>query len=217
MKKILFSFILLFAFTIPVFAADNKLYLTENNNKIYYNENLFDSRKFMYHINMIPGGKYLDELLIENAAGFPMKLYLKIKEKEQSEAAEELLDNIYMKIYLNDNKIYDGKVKGLDYKSEGINLQDSVLLKEISNNEQIKINVELTLSPEYSNADYNDYSYLDWVFIAEFDTQIIEVVPAPITGRDYNYVPIIIASIGLCTVTFIFVILIKKRRKEQNR
>ena len=234
MKKIIFGLILLFAFAIPVFALDNKLYLTESDNKIYYDTSLFDSTKFMYHIDMVPGGNYTDELVIENAAGFPLTVYLKVKDQEQSAAAEELLDNISMKVYLNDSMIYDGKVKGLDYNLNGINLQDSVLLKKMSNKEQAKISVELSLSEEYSNKEFNDFSYLNWVFIAEFDkqftpdpeptpepepqpeTHVVEIVPAPITGLDYNYVPVVIASIGVCTVACILIIFIKKRKNENK-
>ena len=231
MKKIIFGLILLFAFTIPVFALDNKLYLTESENKIYYDTSLFDSTKFMYHTDMVPGGTYIDELTIENAAGFPLTIYLKVKETDQNTQAEELLDSIFMKVYLNDSIIYNGRVRGLDYNLDGINLQNSVLLKQMNNNEQAKIKVELKLSEDYSNKEFNDYSYLNWVFIAEFDKQtpepdpeptpepekeVIEIVPAPITGLDYNYVPIVIASIGVCTVACILIIFIKKKKKENK-
>ena len=144
-----------------------------------------------------------------------------------------------MKVYLNNNLIYDGKVKGLDYKSNGINLQDSILLKEFSPKEKSKINVELTLSKEYDNINYHNYTYLKWKFIAQFDKEnnekptnppkeeepiippqeepkekpvIVEVVPAPSTGINKNYIPIIASSIGLCAVGCIIIVLAKKRK-----
>ena len=134
-----------------------------------------------------------------------------------------------MKVFLDDNIIYDGKVKGLDYNSNGVNLQDSVLLKKFKDKESIKIRVELNLSKEYSNKEFNDYSYIDWKFIAQFDKSkveaadvtkpddvVVEVVPAPSTGINKDYIPIIIASFGLCILGCIVIILAKKKKDENK-
>lgn len=220
MKKVIFALVLFMISLSVVSAADNKLYLTEKDNKIYYDTNLYDENQFMRHIDMVPGGSYLDELVIENGAPFDLTLYLKIIEEQQNEQADELLDNIFMKVYLDNNLIYDGKVKGLDYKLQGVNLQDSILLKKFNTGDKAKIKVELYLSKEYSNKSYNDYSHLKWRFIAQFDKSkvkdadvVVEVVPAPITGINKNYIPIIISSIGLCTLGCIIIILLKKKKK----
>ena len=216
----------------------NKLKLTREDNKIYYDTTLFNPDEFMHHTDMVPGGNYVDELIIKNATKTKLTLYLKIDEPSQNALSDELLNNIFMKVYLNNSLIYNGKVKGLDYNLSGINLQDSVLLKEFAKNEAAKIRVELQLSPDYDNKDYNDYSYLNWKFIAQFDVDndptpnpqpktvteyevddeivLVEIVPAPITGLDYNYVPIVIASIGVCTVACILIIFIKKKKKENK-
>ncbi|MBQ9318300.1 MAG: hypothetical protein IJR82_01535 [Bacilli bacterium] len=218
MKKILCIFVLMLLMMQPVLAVDNKLYLTEKDNKIYYDEDLFNKDEFMHHLDMIPGGKYQDDLIIENGAKIPLKLYLQVKEEEQNDDAEELLDSIYMKVTLNDTVIYDGKVKGLDYNANGVNLQDSVFLKEFSVDESAKIHVDLYLDSAYSNKEFTDYSYLNWVFIAQFDKndnpEVIEVVPAPITGINKNYVPIVIASVGLCIVGCIIIILAKRKKSN---
>ena len=218
MKKILCIFVLMLLMMQPVLAVDNKLYLTEKDNKIYYDDDLFNKDEFMHHLDMIPGGKYQDDLIIENGAKIPLKLYLQVKEEEQNDDAEELLDSIYMKVTLNDTVIYDGKVKGLDYNANGVNLQDSVFLKEFSVDESAKIHVDLYLDSAYSNKEFTDYSYLNWVFIAQFDKndnpEVIEVVPAPITGINKNYVPIVIASVGLCIVGCIIIILAKRKKSN---
>lgn len=219
MKKRIFVFILMLLMIQPVLAVDNKLYLTEKDNKIYYDKDLFKKEDFMHHLDMVPGGKYQDDLVIENGTKIPLKLYLQVKEEEQSVDAEELLDSIYMKVTLNNNVIYDGKVKGLDYNANGINLQDSIFLKEFSVDESAKIHVDLYLDSAYSNKEFTDYSYLDWVFIAQFDKtdkpEVVEVVPAPITGINKNYIPVIIISTGLCIVGCIIIVLAKKKKSNE--
>lgn len=221
MKKVLFALVLILLSVSVVSASDNKLYLTENDNKIYYDKSLYDENLFMNHLDMVPGSSYTDELLIENATGLDLTLYLQVLEENQSIDANELLDNISMKIYLDDKLIYDGKVKGLDYKLQGVNLQDSVLLKQFNKNDKSKIRVELNLSKDYSNKNNDDYSYLKWKFIAQFDKSkvdadtVVEVVPAPSTGINKNYIPIIIASIGLCTVGCIIIIIAKKKKENK--
>lgn len=215
MRKRLFVLILMLLMIKPVMAIDNKLFLTEKDNKIYYDEELFKKEDFMHHLDMVPGGKYQDDLVIENGAKIPLKIYLQVKEDEQSSDAEELLDSIFMKVTLNDNVIYDGKVKGLDYNSNGVNLQDSVYLKDFAVGESAKIHVDLYLDSAYANKEFNDYTYLNWLFIAQFDTSITEVVPAPITGINQNYIPIIIISTGLCIVGCIIIVLAKKKKSNE--
>lgn len=228
MKKIILVIVVFMCGIFPVFASDNKLFLTMKDNKIYYDQDLYNKDLFMTHVDMLPGQSFTDELKIQNGTGIPLTLYLKVKEKEQSIEANELLDNILMKIYFNNQVIYDGKVKGLDYKSNGVNLQDAVLLKNFEINESADIKVELKLSSEYSNKDFNDYSYLDWVFYAQFEPTenkpeepkeevVVEVVEAPKTGLNYNYVPVVISSVGLCIVGCIIILLAKKKKEEENK
>lgn len=218
MKKLLFGIILMLVIISPVCAANNKLYLTEKDNKIYYDDELYHKEEFMEHLDMVPGGKYQDDLVIENGTKLPLTLYLKVNEKEQSKAANELLDNIYMKVSLNNQLIYDGKVKGLDYNANGVNLQDSVLLKTFAIDETANIHVDLYLDSAYSNKDFSDSSNLDWVFIAQFDKEdatVVEVVPAPITGVNKNYMPIIIISVGLCILGCLIIILASKKKSNK--
>lgn len=226
MKKVLFGIMLMLIMISPVCAIENKLYLTEKDNKIYYDDELYHKEEFMEHLDMVPGGRYQDDLIIENGTKIPLTLYLKVKEIEQSDAANALLDSIYMKVTLNNDIIYNGKVKGLDYNADGVNLQDSVLLKTFAIDETANIHVDLYLDPAYSNKEYSDLSYLDWVFIAQFDKEepkeeepsepvVVEVIPAPITGINKNYMPVIITSVGLCILGCLIIILAKKKKENK--
>lgn len=228
MKKIIFIVILFFLLWTSVLAFDNKLSLTEIDNKIYYDKDLYNEDTFINHLDMIPGSNYTDELVVENNTSKNLKLYLKVEEEVQGSAVNDLLDSIFMKVYLDDSLIYDGKVKGLDYKLNGVNLQNAILLKKFLKNEKSKIKVQLYLSKDYDNKNINDYSYLVWKFFAEYANDdindeknddindedsgkqvIVEVVPLPSTGK--NIIPVVIASIGISIIGCVIVILAKKR------
>ena len=52
----------------------------------------------MKHIDMTPGENFTDELYIENGTNTKYTLYFKVVPREQSAEANELLDNILMRI-----------------------------------------------------------------------------------------------------------------------
>lgn len=183
MKKIIL-FISLIALTIiPVYAKENKLYFTEKDNRIYYDSILLDEDLFMKHIEMVPGDSYIDELIIENGTNTKYTLYFKVLPREQSAAANELLENIIMKIKLDETIVYEGKATGLDYNSQGVDLQKAILLGEFTPSKSSKMVVETKLSEMYSNVNLNELSYIDWSFYAEYDgsNQPTEIVPSPYT------------------------------------
>ena len=83
MKKIVL-FISFFVFSIlSVQAKENKLYFTEENDRLYYESKLIDEDVFMKHIDMTPGENFTDELLIENGTNTKYTLYFKIVPREQ--------------------------------------------------------------------------------------------------------------------------------------
>ena len=106
MKKFVL-FISLFALSVlSVQAKENKLYFTEENNRLYYESKLIDEDIFMKHIDMTPGESFTDELLIENGTNTKYTLYFKVVPREQSAEADELLENIIMKIKLDEEMQY---------------------------------------------------------------------------------------------------------------
>ena len=59
-------------------AYENKLYFTNNGNRLYYNSELYNEEIFMKHTDMIPGSSFEDELIIANNTNTDYKLYLKV-------------------------------------------------------------------------------------------------------------------------------------------
>lgn len=177
MKKIILS-ILIIIFLIPIVnAASNRLIFTSNKDRLIYNTSYFDENIFMHHTDMIPGSSYKDELIIENKTTTKYKLYLRVVDKNQSILSNELLDNIEMSIYLNGNLIYDGYARGLDYKSSGVNLQNSIYIGEYSSLVTSELLVETKLNTSYSNTKNNEFAYIDWEFIANYNDEIIPINP----------------------------------------
>ena len=203
MKKIVL-FISLFALCIlPIEAKENKLYFTEENNRLYYESKLIDENVFMKHIDMTPGENFTDELYIENGTNTKYTLYFKVVPREQSAEANELLDNIVMRIKLDDKIIYEGKATGLDYTDQGINLQKAILLGEFTPSKNSKMVVETKLSENYDNTEFSDFSYIDWSFYAQYDDSEppVEIIVSPDTMKNsfpFAFVfSVIIILIGL--------------------
>ena len=203
MKKFILLISLFVFGIISVQAKENKLYFTEDNNRLYYDSKLIDENVFMKHIDMTPGENFTDELYIENGTNTKYTLYFKVVPREQSAEANELLDNIVMRIKLDDKIIYEGKATGLDYTNQGINLQNAILLGEFTPSKNSKMVVETKLSENYDNTEFSDFSYIDWSFYAQYDDSEppVEIIVSPDTMKNsfpFAFVfSVIIILIGL--------------------
>ena len=186
MKRFVF-FVSIFALSIiSVHAKENKLYFTEENNRLYYDSKLIDENVFMKHTDMILGERFIDELVIENGTNTNYTLYFKVVSREQSVEANELLDNILMRIKLDDKVIYEEKATGLDYNNQGIDLQKAILIGKFAPSKNSKMIVETKLSENYDNTQFNELSYIDWSFYAQYDDSKppVEIVVSPNTMKN---------------------------------
>lgn len=162
-KKILFALILYMAACFSIYAADAKVYFTESNGRIFYED--FDNT-FMNHSDIIPGKEYTDYLDIENDTSIEYGLYVKFKNTNNSADANDLFDNINMKIYVDDVLVYDGSSRGI--VEDNSNLSNPVGLVTLEPNSVHQLKVKTKLLESYSNIDYSEYSYINWVFYAEY-------------------------------------------------
>jgi len=192
---------------------DGKLYFTNSGDRLFYDPKQFDET-FMKHVNMTPGSKYTDELSIENNTKTDYKLYFKIKERDQSKLANELLDNISMTVYLDGEKIYEGSAKGLDYSGEGVNLQNAIYIGEYKANKNSKIVVETKFSEDYNNPKNTEFSYIDWVFYASYEDQVIPINPD--TGDKIKYLIVIAVSLAITLLGIILFVTSSDREKTKK-
>lgn len=205
MKKILL-FISMLVFVAPVYARENKLYFTESDDRIYYESKLLDEDVFMKHTEMVPGESFVDELIIENGTNTKYTLFFKVLPKEQSVAADRLLENIIMKISIDDKVVYEGRATGLDYTNSGINLQEAILLGDFVPSKESKMVVETMLSEEYSDTINNEFSYVDWAFYAQYeDSEPDEIIKIPNTmNNSFSVIPVFSIIIILLGLSIIF-------------
>ena len=208
-KLLLLVFCCIFLIT-PVSALENKIFFSTDGDRIYYDSLLIDENIFMKHLDMVPGKFYTDELVIENGTDIEYKVFFKV-----GAVSDELLDNIFMKIYLDDTLIYDGVATGVDYLDNGVNLQNAIFLKSMSSGARSTMRVETSLSKEYSNINNYDISSIDWSFYAQYgDDDAQEMIPK--TGIAYaEKYPILSLSI-ISFVVFMVLFFSIKRKKENN-
>ena len=222
MKKII---LLIFAFFISlnlVSAKENKLYISSSDNKLYYDSKLFDINKFMNYLDMIPGDTFNDELIIENNTKYTFKLYLKIKNRNNN----DLMDYLSMKLYLDNNLMYDGDVIGTNLN----NLDDVYYVGTFKPNQVSKLDAFVNFSIDYSNMDNKDTLIVDWIFYAETDelteknntdnnSVIVEILPAPTTGINIDSNFIGYGILGLCLISSIVIVILfgKKDDKHEDK
>ena len=199
MKKILLCLSLFVLMISPVFAKENRLYFTESGDRLYYESKDFDEDIFLNHTDMIPGDTYEDELIIENGTEQKYTLYFKVEAIEQSEEADELLENIEMRILLDDELVYEGLATGLDYTEEGVDLQQAILLGDFNPSRRSKMVVETKLLEDYENVDNNELSKIDWSFYGQYDLKPVQIVPSPDTMKN---------SFPIAIVVSVFIVLI---------
>lgn len=227
MKKILLLIGILFISISNVYAKDNRLYFIEDNDKLYYDSKSFDEELFMNHTDMLPGEIYTDELILENSSKKTYTLYFKIKERQQSEEADSFLNYIDMNIYLDNELIYSGNIKGNNY--EDVNLKNAIKLLDIKPNQISNMKVETYLDTSYDNYNNTTNSYIDFEFYSQYDKEetnintnddevIVEKSEVqliqPKTGDNiYLYVGLLIIS----SLTFIILYYKQRVNKKTSR
>ena len=165
---------------------------------------------------MVPGKEYEDILLIENGTDTKYTLYLKVKELEQDDLANELIDNIEMTVYLDGNEIYQGKARGLDYGSH-VNLQNAIKIGDFYKNANSVVRVITKLSENYDNIHNEEIAKIEWQFYAYYDEGTEhgyhEIIPNPNTG-DYHRIVIKALLCSLLLITIILFVIIKKQERK---
>ena len=205
MKKISFLIICLFFMIYNVYAKENKLYFTNDGNKLYYDSELFDDDIFISNLDMVPGREYVDKLVIKNNADIKYRLYLKINKKQQEELSEGLLNSIKMQIKLDGNLIDDGFASGADYskKHKIGDLEDSIYIGEYSSNEIGNLEVITKLVESYNYSDESVTTKIQWEFFAQYDDKLILINPDTGVDKSNNLI------VNLIAILIIFVILIE--------
>lgn len=210
MKKIGLILITMFVLMGNVSASTNRLYFTSKNNRLYYDTDAFDENIFMNHYDMIPGYEYEDELIIENKTKETYDLYLKVSVEEQDELAEELIDNILMEVYLDDELIYSGTARGLDYQENGVDLQETILIGRYKANTESKLVVKTKLSSDYTNINNDSIGKITWEFYGRYGDEVSPILPE--TSDSIAKYVIMLSITSLLLILTVIVLTSKRKR-----
>ena len=214
--KVLLLFISFFVCFNSVYASNSKLSIYEQGSKIYYEPYYINDDYFIKHLDMVPGKRFTDELVLENNTHGTVTLYLKVVNDDRSDLEDELINNILMDVLLDGVKIYDGKARGLDYNNSGVDLTEAIMLGELKKGEVKNLKVNTKLANFYSNSDNNSTVDVKWTFYVqkEGDDEVIEVIDAPNTMNNTSfYIPLL--ALGLM-IFGIFIVLYVRFNEEEN-
>ena len=204
MKKLFAAIIASLFIVSPVSAAENTVYIREADGKIMYEASDGFDERFMFHEGMVPGGEtYTDYLTVENGTPDEYDVYFKITAENNSIKATNLIEHIEMKIYIDDVIFYDGKARGLDYRSQGVNLTNAIKIKTFASGESVTMKVETRLDSTYEDIENPDVSKTHWHFYIDNGEEPEEVPPAPVTEDDFT--PWFFVLLGASIILFIFI------------
>lgn len=220
MKKIIAAILASLFIAAPVSAVDNTVYIRESDGKIVYEASDGFDERFMFHEGMVPGGEvYTDYLTIENGTADDYEIYFQITAENNSIKANNLIEHIEMKIYIDDAIFYDGKARGLDYRNQGVNLTNAIKIKEFASGESVRMKVETHLDATYEDINNPDTSRTKWHFFINGEQpnpddpiDPIPVPPAPKTDDDFT--PWFFVLLGASIILFIFITI---REHADNR
>lgn len=162
--------------------TSKRLYFEERNGVMTYEPyrqpgtRIEEGNWFMSFTNMVPGGEYWDELLIENHSKKTYRLFMQIRPRDQSYDArlDELLKMIEMEVFYGDQTIYKGNATGYHGPDTiGEDMQGIVPLGAYRKDSKKTIRVKLVLDPDLGLNDDGTYRYadiltkIDWWFAVE--------------------------------------------------
>ena len=207
---------LLTAYILPVYAKDAKtLFFEEKSGKMTWNNVRGDDGNwFMSFTNMVPGGKYKDQLNIENGSKKTYALYMQVIPLQQDQKRDELLELISMKVSLGNKVLYEGTASGKEYNNG--NLQNVIYLGTYKSGENDQIQVDLELDKNVGLEYCDLLTKNDWKFmVTEINNpnKPQEIKP-PKTGDTTN-ISLYIACMS-CAIAGIIGVIYYRRKDQKN-
>lgn len=212
MKKFFISFmIVLSIFTSSVLASGNVTYdgyagefIFEPGSK-YSVTDLFTEFK-----DVMPGDQLTQTITVYNdvAKGIKVKIYM--RSLGAHENSKDFLSQLNLTVSKSSDNEMDYMFDASADQKDG--LEDWVLLGTLYSGGKVNLDVTLEVPVELDNTYMNQIGYLDWEFkVEEFPVEVSDP-ETPSTGDDSN----IIYYIGLLSVSIFIILLIIKRKKEQE-
>ena len=210
MKKKVLAFIMVLALCLglaPAAFASSVTYQGQSEKFVfspgsdYSPTDLFENFK-----SVMPGDQLTQQIEVKNAADNKVKVKLYIRALGAHEASVEFLKQMNLTVR------QDGKSVLFDAPADQkATLEDWVCLGTFQSGADVKLDVTLSVPIEMGNEFQEAVGYLDWQFkVEEFPIEST----SPQTGDDFNIW--LYAGIGLVALCSIVVLIITRRKKEEN-
>lgn len=210
MKKKVLAFIMVLALCLglaPAAFASSVTYQGQSEKFVfspgsdYSPTDLFENFK-----SVMPGDQLTQQIEVKNAADNKVKVKLYIRALGAHEASVEFLKQMNLTVR------QDGKSVLFDAPADQkATLEDWVCLGTFQSGADVKLDVTLSVPLEMDNEFQEAVGYLDWQFkVEEFPIEST----SPQTGDDFNIW--LYAGIGLVALCGIVVLIITRRKKEEN-
>ena len=120
----------------------------------------FPEKKFLEHLDMMPGDKESGVIDIRSSHDKPFELYLRaegVTDKEEY----DLLEKIDLKLTYKDKILYEGPVSGAN------GLEEDIYLGTFNKNESARLLAEIELDGSTTTNEYQGKVFqVDWIFTA---------------------------------------------------
>lgn len=121
---------------------------------------------FIKEEGLVPGTTITRSYLIENTHEYDYDLWLHSENPSDTSNGYGLIDKIYLKLYLDGEKIYDGTIAGT-VDQDGKTLENDVPFGTIERNSSSRLTATFILSGEELGNEFQGASAeVDWVFTA---------------------------------------------------
>ena len=153
---------------------------------------------FQNWATLMPGDHLEDSAVIRNNYKQPIKMYF----RSENQQVTRLEENVKLKIYRGEEKIYDGTLAGT---------QKEMLLAEMDSNSEFIFHFEIDVPAELRNEFDLTTAEVKWIFRAE-------ILPSysKRTGNETSFTPYLIEAGASIGVILLALLVLKKNKKDEK-
>ena len=218
--KIIFIFIIGFFITLSVSAREKTFSLIEYKKGLYYDGRYLKEEQFKKEMDLIQDKKYQDTFVIQNNTKKDREVFLLLESVSAEGSYNDIMEYGYLKVMLGDKVLYEGSSSGMDLATNKESLHDFISLGKITKKDSAKIQIELTVSNEYTAKSKNKFAYVTSSFYIQNKDKSFSVIPEATAQMIYNFLDVWVFC-GVCVfigLLFLSIFYIRKHPfKKKNK
>ncbi len=218
MKKLILIFTalsLLILSAFPASAAGNVIYEKNAGEFIFeYGSEYSETDLFSDFKGVMPGDSITQTVTVRNDASNKVKVKIYMRSLGANSGSEDFLSKLNLKVRKSDDNEMTYMFDAAANETDG--LTDWVLLGTLYSGGEVNLDVTLDVPTSLGNGYAEKMGALTWEFkIEEFPVEPSDPKP-PQTGDNSTITVYIVFGASLCVTAFLFVLLIKRKRKEEE-